>query len=324
MFLQNSPIALNIINMEFFKKLFGNKGTTSDNSLGLPEVQKGLELLAAGRFGDLEHLYEQLSPDGKSLILEGIAIPTRNAKQIDTWCAKNPDSYISQLWQGVSFIGRAWEARTAALGKDVSEKRAQMFFDYLEQAYESLRNSLDILDNNPETCARMIRVMMGLSEDKETAFSYFDAAIETDPAHVATHMMMINYLTPKWKGSIEEMKLFAEERLTITGDTMLTVLPLFAMVETEVYLDMSDDPAAKTFFKDDLISKKLLGYYQDFENASIERPYKPLAYNYFSYLFYRCSLIEPFKDSRAKMHGNLTVYPWGYHGVDTVEALMRL
>lgn len=310
--------------MGIFNKLFGKKGTGSDNSLGLPEIQKGLELLAANRYKELEHLYEHLSPDGKSLMLEGIAIPTQHAKQIDAWGINNPDSYVSQLWQGVSFTGRAWEARTASLAKDVSEKRAQIFFDYLERAYESLRNSLDILDNNPETCARMIRVMMGLSEDKETTYSYFDAAIETDPGHVATHMMMINYLNPKWKGSIEEMQQFAEERRSITGDKILTVLPLFSMVETQLYLEITEDPAAPTFFNDPAISQKLLGYYQDFENASIQRPYSPLVYNYFSYLFYHCKLIDQFKDSRAKMKGHLTVYPWGYDGVDTVEALMRL
>lgn len=55
------------------------------------------------------------------------------------------------------------------------------------------------------------------------------------------HLMMLNYLTPKWKGSVEAMHHFADTRYTETGSTLLIVLKLFAVTEEWLWYNMNNE-----------------------------------------------------------------------------------
>jgi len=247
------------------------------------------------------------------------------AAAIDQWAAKRPDSYIANLFAGVSCTCLAWIARTAARGNAVSDKRAETFLALLEKAHGYLTAADKINPDDAEICARMIRVCMGLGVDAEVAYSYFDAAINLVPDHLAAHLMMINFINPKWGGSLEEMQGFAIQRCEETGSSLLVTLRLFSIAEEWLYYDMNGETEKKkAFFNNPELKAEVTALYAGYKEEESGRLLVPYVYNYFAFLLYKLNEKELARQIIQKIPRKMTVYPWAYMGVESNAAMQRL
>jgi hypothetical protein len=309
-------------------KAFSNKGKdepTIDLSLGYERLNEFKDLLSRGEYKTFEEQYDQLTWDARTLLNEGIGLDYACADTIDKWVEEKPDSYVAQLFAAVSCTNLAWIARTAAAGADVSEARAEKFFEWLEKASEHLKAADELNPNDAEICARTIRVYMGLGIEKETVQAFFDAAIQIEPSHLMTHLMMINYLNPKWRGSMEEMYEFAKSRFAETDNSLLVVLVLFAITEEWKYYDMTDDIENRdSFFNNVELKSKIKQMYADYQESEDGKLLIPYVYNYFAFLFYQFDEKKLAREVIRKINGKMTVYPWAYLGVENNKQLESL
>jgi hypothetical protein len=306
-------------------KLFRSKKEAPDLSFGYTPYEEFKNYLLSGNFASFETAYNELEWDAQTILNESIGLHPDFVKSIQQWVSNSPDSYVSNLFAGVSSTYLAWEARTAATGANVSEKKAAQFFELLEQAAKYLQLSDEINPDHPETSARMIRVYMGLGVEEEATRSYFDAATAMEPAHLMSHLMMANYLAPKWRGSIETMQAFANESMNGATNSLLVTIPLFAITEEWLYYNMMGEQTRHdNYFKDPAIRSRveeLLATYQEEASGSLLIPY---VYNYFAFLFAQMNERQKTRELLKKIDGKMTIYPWAYIGIDSNEKLQKL
>ncbi len=304
---------------------FGKKEDDMDRSLGYSRVAEFSTYLTQSAFPLFEEKYKELEADAKSLLSEGLGLNKQYEDSIQKWVSQNDESYIANLFAGVSYTRKACEARTAALGKDVSEKRAMLFIEFLETAYDYLQKADQLNPDEPEICARMIRVCMGLGVDEEPASSYFYAAKELDADHLFSHLMMINYLNPKWHGSMEKMHGFADENYKEGDDNLLVTLKLFAITEEWCYYDIMNESAkARELFKNTELKNKVLSLYHKFREPSKGALLVPVARNYFAFLLYQFGEKNLARTEIRKIAGKMTEYPWAYLGILSNKKLQEL
>jgi len=312
-----------------FRKLFFGKNDSSkdafDLSLGYSRLQEFKDYLINRNFEIFEDTYESLNWDEKTLLNDGIGLNENLSEEVFNWVNQRPDSYVANLFAACMQTRLAWIARTAGLGINVSEKRAIKFAEYLESAFDFLKKADEINDADAEVCARMVRVCMGLGLENDVTESYFNAAVEIEPNHLMVHLFMINYLSPKWYGSIEEMHSFADNCMQKSNCTLLIVLKLFAIVEEWVYYDMINEKEKKKQFFADASTKKMVydlydKYYSPKEGTLME----PYVFNYFAFLFYMFnekSLAHKLIEGIAQKG---IIYPWTYIGVNDNLQLQNL
>lgn len=310
-----------------FKRIFGigKEGNDIDRSLGYKRYTEFSNYLEQLEFQKFDEKYVELNADEKSLLSEGIGLNKQFDNIIHNWVSENEESHVANLFAGISRTRKAWEARTAALGKDVSQKRAELFYEYLDNAYSYLQKSDEINPEEPEVCARMIRVCMGLGVEEIPTYSYFNASKQLDSDHLFTHLMMANYLNPKWRGSIEKMHEFADKNFIGGSDNLLIVLKLFAITEEwNYYKIIGETKKNSEFFKDPDLKKKVLGMHSAFQDFSNESLLAPIVRNYFAFLLYKLNEKDKVKIELTKIAGKMTEYPWAYIGINTNKQLQKI
>lgn len=315
-----------------FKKIFGL--LKRDNSNGLPQVDLSLNYCRLGEFEGylknkqyqlFETEYDNVEWDAQTLLNEGIGLNRDYANSIKDWVQQRPDSYVANLFAGVSKTCLAWIARTSAIGASVSKKNAGIFFTLLEESADYLNRADELNSANAEVCARMIRVYMGLGVEKENTSSFFSAATGIVPNHLMAHLMMANYLNPKWGGSITAMHSFAEERNKVTGSSLLITLRLFAITEEWVYYDLNgEEKKHAQFFANTELKLSILKFYEDYKEEEDGKLLIPYVYNYFAFLFWMTDNKELARQLIKKIDKKMTVYPWAYIDINNNNQLLRL
>lgn len=296
-----------------------------DLSLGYTRLSEFKAYLLEGSYSLFEEEYEKLDWDAKTLLNEGIGLDKSFADIIEKWAKRNPESYIARLFAGVSCTCLAWIARSSVAGKDVSASRAESFLELLEAAVAHLKAADELNAEDAEICARTIRVYMGLGVEKETVSGFFEAATEIEPNHLMAHLMMINYLTPKWRGSIDEMYEFANQRYEETGSSLLVVLKLFAITEEWKYYDMMEEKdKVAAFFKNTELKSRVMDLYAGYTEDEEDKLLIPYVYNYFAFLLYMFNEKVLTKQAINKIDGKITVYPWAYLGIENNKQLLKL
>jgi tetratricopeptide (TPR) repeat protein len=314
------------IAIAMFSKLFGrSKKEDIDLSLGYARLAEFKNYLTSGNYSKFEKEYEQLTWDAKTLLNEGIGLNKDHEADVQRWVQQCPDSYIANLFAGVSKTCLAWIARTAASGASVSEKNANRFLVLLEEAAAFLSRADEINPDDAETCARTIRVYMGLGVEEESVLSYFNAAANLQPNHLMAHLMMINYLNPKWMGSLEAMHDFAGQRMEVAGSSLLITLKLFALTEEWLYYSMNGDAQKHAaFFDNEAIKTAVNSWYDNYKEEQDGALLIPYVYNYFAFLFWKTGDKQKARELIKKIPGKMTVYPWTYIDVETNEQLQKL
>ncbi|MEU9040527.1 MULTISPECIES: hypothetical protein [unclassified Kitasatospora] len=233
--------------------------------------------------------------------------------------AETPDDTVALLLSGARQITWAWEARTGARAKQVTEEQWKLFHERLDTAEEQL---LEAAEREPSWLAPWYFLQIsarGASLGPEVATCRFEAAVRRSPDHGGSHRQRLQQLSAKWGGSHEEMHHFARSAMLAAPEGS-HLGELVALAHLEHWLDLPDgeDHAYLT-------SPTVLAELQEAAFRSVLHPdFTPArgwqgSFNTFAMAF---SLADQRKTARLlfeALDGAVTESPWHYLSGDPVK-----
>jgi tetratricopeptide (TPR) repeat protein len=124
---------------------------------------------------------------------------------LNDWCNKSPNSHVPWTARGTFYVYYAWEARGSEWADSVTDDKAILFIERLEQAQTDLEKAYQLNPEDPNAPAQLINVAMGLGLDSDYMETQFQRAIKADPNHFKAHRTKLLYLMPKWYGSADKV-----------------------------------------------------------------------------------------------------------------------
>ncbi|MFF6783394.1 hypothetical protein [Streptomyces sp. NPDC012510] len=151
---------------------------------------------------------------------------------LDDWRRERPGDPDLALVAAELEIDRAWEIRTAARARHVSQEQFTAFRTVLRDAEHTLRTAADLNPGDPVPWRILISHAMGLGAPRAVFDEYLARGRAADPHHVGLHSRAVQYLAQKWYGSHAEMFEFAESAAAAAPEgSPLRGLPLHAVTE---------------------------------------------------------------------------------------------
>jgi tetratricopeptide (TPR) repeat protein len=227
--------------------------TDPSQTLGDPVARRVVDASYGGDYQALRDHFRRLPKERWDVrayytTIYGDALPI---SCVDSWCEEKPDEADAHLLRGSCYIRHAWQARGSGTADTVSQRSAELFFERLTIAHDSLRRAAAMNPRDPTPWARLLVVAMGLSASHEQARAYFQEAVKRDPEHWSAHINMHYLLTEKWGGSHEAMFSFAREvaqRAPLGSDLPILVLQSHVERWFYIYAFDGDSQAAQSYF----------------------------------------------------------------------------
>ncbi|MFD7735315.1 hypothetical protein ACFV6F_33645 [Kitasatospora phosalacinea] len=151
--------------------------------------------------------------DDLTLMVEAVADVQGAEVSVGKALAAAPDDPLLQLVQGARHVSWAWEARTRASARNVTEEQWKTFHERLESAEEHLYRAAEL---DPQLLGPWYFLQIsgrGASLDRDAARNRFEAALRRSPGHLASHRQRLQQLCDKWQGSHEQMHAFARRAM---------------------------------------------------------------------------------------------------------------
>ncbi|MGW3075331.1 MULTISPECIES: hypothetical protein [unclassified Kitasatospora] len=310
---------------------FGRRGTGSpaaagggeprlDPTYGDETARLALRQAAAGDWPALRPVLAAADGADLSFLVGAIS----DVPRVEQWTARaladTPDDALLLVLSGARHVVWAWEARTGARAKDVTEERWKVFHERLDTAEEQL---LEAAEREPSWHAPWSFLQtsaMGASLGADVATVRFEAAVRRAPGNVGSHRARLQQLSAKWGGSHEEMHEFARTAMLAAPEgSQLGELVALAHLEHWLALPDGEDRAYLT-------SPAVVGELQEAAFRSVLHPdFTPVrgwqtSFNAFAMAF---SLADQPKTARLlfeALDGFVTKAPWHYLSRDPVKA----
>jgi hypothetical protein len=121
------------------------------------------------------------------------------------------DAYTTLLLKGEAYIQLAWAARGPGLANTVTEEGWKLFRERLAIAENALTNAWQVNPGDSRIADYMLEVELGQGEGRDRLELWFGRSMALNPNDYAACSSKLNYLTPKWYGSTEDMLQFGRE-----------------------------------------------------------------------------------------------------------------
>lgn len=299
--------------------------TSADPSFGYSGVAAVATLLANKQYDSIPKVYNGLRADQRMALVEGICMSEAYADQVMEWQKQRPECPTAHLFSGALWTHTAWLARTGQRAKHVSQERAEVFFEHLEHGYEQLSAAIEGNPADAEAYARMIRVLMGLSQPVSLLYEYYHAMDEREPEHLYGNMYLLNALSAKWLGSDAQMMDFTHRAIAgrHEGSLLYTLVP---MAHTEIWLNLPNQEAEGyrvSHFRDKEVRGQIHAAYKHsvLSGKLADSVLRPVLFNYFCFAFHRMGARQYTLDTHKAFGDQMTFYPWTYEGVLTPKEL---
>lgn len=132
---------------------------------------------------------------------------------LNEWCAKSPASHVPFVARGIFTTDFGWGIRGGKWANDVKSEQWRVFGEHLKRARLDLEKASSLAPKDPNPPAELIRVAMGAGLERAEMDAYYRRAIEAYPGHYQARRRKMQYLDPRWKGSLEDFKAFFAECL---------------------------------------------------------------------------------------------------------------
>ena len=166
------------------------------------------------------HLWETLS-----------SFCSLNFAHLDRWAAARPDSWGAFSARGCRWINTGYERRGTAFAKDVTEAQWAGMRDAFARAESDLMRALELEPDGYVAYGYAMK-MLKASGGPGQIRKWLDALVARDPFNYGVRRRAMESLSPRWGGSIEEMRQVAADAQGLAdGNPRLRILPGFAEAE---------------------------------------------------------------------------------------------
>ena len=308
--------------VQFFRSLFSG-ATGPDLSFGLFAASGAENLLRQQQWEKFEALATDLSSSELTRLVDGLCLMPQHATQLAQYQASG-SSDLRYLMAGAHNTFLAWEARSLAAAKHVTEGQANGFAHYLSLAHQHLSRTFATATMQAEAYARLIRVLMGQSEPAEAQEAFF-ACRGLVPDHLLGHMNYFKLAAPRWFGDANALAEFVDGA---PAPALRHLLQANFLVER--YSDFDSDIEesdnrlpAKTQLWQAYRSRieQLLPLLQPLAGSSLLSIYFN---NYAGCLHYVLGNVGERNHFLRALGSHITYYPWAYFGLETPAAVQKL
>jgi len=303
--------------LQSLRSLFKGAGPAAlpaDLSFGLIDKLGIKPLLEQKQWLAFEKTAAELPPDELTRLLDGLCLSEHYAPLL-TQYQQSGDSEMRRLVAAVYATFRAWEARSGAYARELSQQQVDGFTHYLTQAHAHLAHPFAEPALQAQASARLVRVAMGLSEP-ELAQAAYEQCIALQPRHLLAHLFYFNVLTPKWFGDEEVL----EDFVTTATPALRDLLQAMYLVELQSIVDDST-AVAKADFKraNQRRIMELLAQEPRTEDALAAIYFN----NYLACLSHNLGELARRDQFLRVMDGRITVNPWPLFGLSP-QAVRKL
>jgi tetratricopeptide (TPR) repeat protein len=214
-----------------------------------------LSLLKHARYADLTRYIESFQADFEQDFhkefwildaLDAFSTPDVSLEPLlDAWVKESPGSFAPHAARGVYFRAAGMARRGTAWAKDTSQEQLAGMRQFIDRATPELARALEL---RPRLmAANRQQILTGqLERGKKSLRPFVDAAIAACPACFQIRAVYLFSITPRWGGSHEAMKAFAEEaQPELSKNPRLALLKGYADMDRceQLHLDKRLDEA---------------------------------------------------------------------------------
>ncbi len=149
------------------------------------------------------------------------------------WCQRYPQSYVAHVYTGAALIGVAWQARSSAWARHLTDTRLRLMEQYFTQAEQHLLQAV-ALTSKPYLALSMGMYLQSAQGECLAAPSWHERIADAAPQSPWLAAERMWQLNPKWGGSIDELTEFRNQMRTQFGDAA------FAEVELSYWQERAD------------------------------------------------------------------------------------
>ena len=157
-------------------------------------------------------------------------------------------SSMALLAKGRAYLSYGWHARGTGYADTVSDSGWKLMSERLKVAAETLEAAWNLDPHDVRICREMMRVELGQGQGRERLEMWFERGMKLDPANYDLCMEKIEYLRPRWYGSIRQMIDFGRECTTNTNWSG-SVRFMLADAHNEASRDTRDNAARAAYWK---------------------------------------------------------------------------
>ncbi|MFF7334034.1 hypothetical protein [Streptomyces sp. NPDC008150] len=165
-------------------------------------------------------------------------LSAHDATWLDSWRAEAPDDPDALVVTAFLRVAQAWEVRTGRRAEQVEADRFKAFSALLDDALPVVEAALAANPGDPVPWSAALAHCTGAEAPRDVFDAYLGAALACDPHHLPTHLHAVQYLAPKWHGSVEEMLGHAARAAAdAPADSPVRALEVVAMTEAGLEAD---------------------------------------------------------------------------------------
>lgn len=139
--------------------------------------------------------------------------------QLEAWAFKHPNSPIPTISRAHMEISRAWEIRGGDVASKVKPEAWKPFAEGIERARVILQKGKAVASVDPQWYEQMMVIAQAQNWERERFDELLNEALAKEPLSYQTYFSALNYLLPKWHGSLGEIEIFARDAVKRTSKT---------------------------------------------------------------------------------------------------------
>jgi hypothetical protein len=170
---------------------------------------------------------------------------------------------LALLTKGRAYLSYAWQARGTGYADSVSENSQKLMVERLDTAATALEAAWKLDPHDARICREMTRVELGQGQGRERMETWFQRGMKIDPANYDICCEKLEYLRPRWYGSIKEMIEFGRE-CTANTNWACQVRLMLVDAHYEASREIQDDRQRAAYWKQPAVWRDIQSTYDQY------------------------------------------------------------
>jgi len=223
---------------------------------------------------------------------------------------------VELLSKGRGYLTYAWKARGTGYANTVSGTGWKLMEERLNVAAEALEAAWKLNPRDARICLEMMRVELGQGQGRQRMEMWFQRGLKLEPSNSDLCFQKLEYLRPRWYGSIKEMIDFGREGTTNTN-WVGSMRLLLVDAHNEASREIADDERRAEYWKQPKVWEDVKFTYEQFFKLYPQET--GFRHNYAFYAF-RCEQWREFQ-KQVKLFPSTNYSYFG--GVDEFNKMVK-